>query len=189
MSTLTVVRDRFPKTAMRTLNRQKHNEIVEALQAHAGLVIQSAARVLGNIDEAQDVAQDLAEKLLRSPPGDVRSWPALLKTMAVNASIDRLRRRRDEVEVPELRANDDPEQAMSRGQKAAALTAALASLSARDAALFSLFYLVDLPQADIAHQMEMSRSAVGVALHRVRQRLAQLIDPSLKPETAGEPNS
>lgn len=167
------------------MNPQHHNDLVEALGLHAGLIIQSAARVLGSVDEAQDVAQDLAEKLLRKPPKEVRSWPALLKTMAVNASIDRLRRRRDETAVPELATDQGPEQAISRNEKAAALVSALARLSARDATLFSLFYLADVPQAQIAHQLEMTTSAVGVALYRVREKLAKLIDPSLKPETAG----
>lgn len=171
------------------LNKQQKTEAVEALRIHAGLIIQSAARVLGSVDEAQDVAQDLAEKLLRSPPEGVRSWPALLKTMAVNASIDRIRRRRDETEVPELPGGDDPEQVLGRGEKAAAIREALARLSQRDATLFSLFYLADLPQADIARHLEMNPNSVGVALHRVRQRLAQYIDPSLKPETAGVSSS
>lgn len=170
---------------MRMLNRKQRHESVEALRTHAGLIIQSAARILGSADEAQDVAQDLAEKLLRSPPEDVRSWPALLKTMAVNASIDRIRRRRDETEVPELASDDNPEKALGREEKAAALRRALARLSERDATLFSLYYLSDLPQADIGRQLDMSTNSVGVALHRLRERLAQTLNPSLKSETTG----
>lgn len=174
---------------MRMLNKKRHHEGVEALRTHAGLIIQSAARVLGSVDEAQDVAQDLAEKLLRSPPKDVRSWPALLKTMAVNASIDRIRRRRDETEIPELASEDNPEKAYRREEKAAALRAVLARLSERDATLFSLYYLADLPQADIGRQLDMSTNAVGVALHRLRERLAKNLNPSLQPETAGVASS
>lgn len=178
---------------MRLLNKKRHHESVEALRTHAGLIIQSAARVLGSVDEAQDVAQDLAEKLLRSPPEDVRSWPALLKTMAVNASIDRIRRRREETEVPELASDDNPEKAFGREEKAAALRSALARLSGRDATLFSLYYLSDLSQADIGRQLDMSTNSVGVALHRVRERLAQTLNPtlnpSLQPETAGATRS
>ncbi|MEM1412161.1 MAG: sigma-70 family RNA polymerase sigma factor [Pseudomonadota bacterium] len=178
----------------RTLFRKSkpNRELVEALNAHAGLVIQAAARVLGSVHAAEDVAQDLAEKLLRSPPRDVRSWPALLKTMAVNAAIDRLRRQRKERSLDDVREapanDDDPEQRFERAQKAGALRAAVAQLSERDALLFSLFYLADLSQRDIADQLSMTRSAVGVALHRVRDRLRQQLANTMGAGTAGTPD-
>lgn len=162
--------------------RPDNEEALEALQAHARLVIQSAARVLGNISEAEDVAQDLAERLLRSPPREVRHWPALLKTMAVNASIDRLRRRREEHVEHEPVTDQGPPEAFAQADQARVLRKALAQLSARDAALYSFYYLADLKQADIARQLSMTPSAVGVALHRVRQRLTGLVRAQLNPE-------
>ncbi len=185
MPTQTGVRGIRKPMAVTYRNRHAQAEIVEALQAHAGLIIQSAARVLGSAVEAEDVAQDLAEKLLRSPPGEVRSWPALLKTMAVNASIDRVRRRRAQGEMPELATHVDPSVELDREQKAGALRGAVARLSERDATLFSLYYLADLPQADIARQLDMTPTAVGVALHRARQRLGDLLNPSLNSDDAG----
>ncbi len=166
-------------------DRPQRDEALDALQAHAGLVLRSAARVLGNMDDAQDVAHDIAEKLLRSPPKDVESWPALLKTMAVNRAIDVVRRRRESGEAEEPTTHHGPESHTVQGEQAAALRQALAQLSGRDASLFSLFYLADLPQKDIARQLDMSENAVSVALHRVRQRMCALIDPSLKPEHDG----
>jgi len=182
----TGLRDARERGAAIMSNSERRTELVQALDTHAGLIIQSAARVLGSVDEGRDVAQDLAEKLLRTPPADVRSWPAMLRTLAVNAAIDRLRRRRETAELPETADHDSPEVFVGRAEKAAALRDALSRLSDRDATLFSLHYLADLPQADIGRQLDMSVNAVGVALHRVRQRLAALLDPSLKPETAGD---
>ncbi len=81
-------------TQWRQKGRAKQEDILTALNAHAGLMISSAARILGSLHDAEDIAQDIAERLLRSPPLDIRNWPAYLRTLAVNGAIDRLRKRR-----------------------------------------------------------------------------------------------
>ncbi|MDJ0654417.1 MAG: sigma-70 family RNA polymerase sigma factor [Xanthomonadales bacterium] len=147
-------------------------EAVQALHTHAGLIITTAARILGNMADAEDVAQDIAEKMLRSPPARVGSWAALLKASAANAAIDRIRSRRTEAGHEPPEPAEGPEQVLSDAQRAAALRQAVARLSDRDALLFSLFHFGDLSHKAIAEQMNMSPNAVGVALHRLRQRLA-----------------
>lgn len=147
-------------------------ESVRALNAHIGLIISSAARVLGNLADAEDIAQDIAERLLKSPPTGVRSWPGFLRTMAVNRALDQLRRRRDWSDMEPPGAVGDPESALYDLQRADILRRAIAQLPERDAQMFSLHYLGDLPQVDIADQMNMTANAVGVALHRLRTRLA-----------------
>lgn len=151
----------------------RRDELIEALRAHAGLVLASAVRVVGTLHEAEDVAQDIAERLLRSPPAEVRNWPAYLKTLAVNSAIDRLRRRRPTAEPDDLADAATPETELEAGERAEALRDAIATLSAREATLFSLYYFADLGQAEIGRQLDMTENAVGVALHRVRQRLSK----------------
>lgn len=146
-------------------------EVVDALHAHAGLIISTASRITGNLADAEDIAQDLAEKLLRSPPSKVDSWPALLKTMAVNKALDHLRRRRDWSDLLEPEAITTPEAELSDVERAAALRAAVAGLPEREGMLFSLHYLGDLSQVAIAEQLTMTPNAVGVAIHRLRRRL------------------
>ena len=146
-------------------------ELVHALDKHAGLIIASAARVLGNLPDAEDVAQDIAEKLLRSPPADIRSWPAFLKTMAVNGAMDRLRRRRNWADFCPPHTNAEPEAALYNDQRADVLRRAIARLPERDGELFALYYLGDLTHADIGRRMNMTANAVGVSLHRLRGRL------------------
>lgn len=146
-------------------------ELVDALDAHAGLIVRSAARVLGNIHDAEDTAQEIAEKLLRSPPADVRSWPAYLKTMAVNGALDRLRRRKNWTDFDPPQAIDDPETVLYNQQRAEVLRHAIARLPDRDGQLFALYYFGDLTHADIGKRMNMTANAVGVSLHRLRGRL------------------
>lgn len=146
-------------------------ELVDALDAHAGLIIRSAARVLGDIHGAEDIAQDIAEKLLRSPPADIRSWPAFLKTMAVNGALDRLRHRKNWADFSPPHTNDEPETALYNEQRAEVLRRAIARLPQRDGQLFALYYFGDLTHADIGRRMNMTANAVGVSLHRLRGRL------------------
>ena len=161
------------------MRKRPDADLVEALNAHAGLVLRTAARITGSLTEAQDVAQDLAEKLLRKPPRDVRSWPALLKTMAVNASIDRTRRRREISDSPEPISLEGPDAALEQAERAAALRQALGQLSERDAQLFSFYYFADLSHADIGKQLDMKSNAVAVALHRIRQRLSEFLNNNI----------
>lgn len=161
-------------------------ELVRALDAHAGLIISSAARVLGNLADAEDIAQDIAEKLLKSPPTGIRNWPGYLKTIAVNRAVDQLRRRKDwknleslEDEVDAFAVVDDPESAICTEQRADILRRAIANLPECDGQIFSLYYLGDLAHAEIASQMNMTANAVGVALHRLRARLAADVNTTL----------
>lgn len=153
--------------------RARRDEMIEALRAHAGLILSSAIRVVGALHEAEDVAQDIAERLLRSPPADVRNWPAYLKTLAVNGAIDRLRKRRPTADADDIADTATPETELEAGERAAALRDSIATLSEREAALFSLYYFADLGQAEIGRQLDMTENAVGVALHRIRQRLSR----------------
>ena len=60
----------FRKIEISVAQEDIRAELVAALDAHAGLIIPSAARVLRNLHDAEDIAQDIAEKLLRLPPED-----------------------------------------------------------------------------------------------------------------------
>jgi RNA polymerase sigma factor (sigma-70 family) len=154
-------------------------ELIQALNAHAGLIIASAARVLGNLADAEDVAQDIAEKLLKSCPTHVRNWPAYLRTLAVNKAVDLLRRRKDRGHLASPQVSGDPAASVLNEQRAEVLRRAIASLSERDGRIFALYYFGDFAHCDVAAQMNMTANAVGVALHRIRARLTAEVSASL----------
>ncbi|MEM9688127.1 MAG: sigma-70 family RNA polymerase sigma factor [Pseudomonadota bacterium] len=164
----------------RKLRTARRAELIQALNAHAGLMIATAIRVLGSLHDAEDIAQDIAEKLLRSPPPSVHNWPAYLKTLSVNRAIDRLRQRRPTVGTDDITHSSTPESELEASERADALRDAVATLKQRDATLFSLYYLADLNQAEIGRQLDMTESAVGVALHRIRQRLSSTLRTQLQ---------
>ena len=167
-------------TGWRGLRAARRAELIEALNAHAGIMIATAIRVLGSLHDAEDVAQDIAERLLRSPPSSIKNWPAYLKTLSINRAIDRLRKRRSTLGTDDIADSSTPETQFEADQRARALRDAIATLKHRDATLFSLYYLADLSQSEIGRQLDMKESAVGVALHRIRQRLSDNLRAQLK---------
>lgn len=171
---------RTPKSTAASKRR-----LVCELDTHVGLMIQSAARILGNVADAEDVAQDVAEKLLRSPPneGAVGSWAALLKTAATRRAIDLLRKRKRKPSSMEPAQPPQPADDLDDRARAQALREALADLGERDAQLFSLCYFADLSHAQIGEQLDLSTNAVGVALHRLRGRLKDDLSRRLTPST------
>ena len=175
-STGAIVRDRLSAS-----DADDKAESIRALDAHAGLIIASAARVLGNLTDAEDVAQDIAEKLLKSPPCGIGSWPAYLRTLAVNRAVDQLRgrRRRAAPGLEDREPGGDPEAAAYDEQRAEILRRAISGLPVRDAQLFSLYYFGDLSHGDIAAHLKMTANAVGVALYRIRARLTADVSASL----------
>ena len=67
--------------------------------------------------------------------------------------------------------------------------AALAALGDRDASLFSLCYFGDLSHAEVGEQLGMNANSVGVALHRVRKRLAAEVSRRLGDANDPTPDS
>lgn len=59
------------------------------IQRHYGLVFSTAYRVLGNVEDARDVAQDTFIAYSQKPPqGEVKSLPAWLHRVATNKAIN-----------------------------------------------------------------------------------------------------
>ena len=113
---------------------------------------------------------------------DIRSWPAFLKTMAVNGALDRLRRRKNSMDIEQIQMTDGPEDAVYDEQRADILRRAISRLPERDGQLFALYYFGELTHADIAMRLNMTENAVGVALHRLRKRLTSDVRSLLETE-------
>ncbi len=154
----------------------KADQALDQLQAHMGLVVQTAVRILGSMHDAEEVAQDLAEKLLKKPPNVVENWPAYLKMMATNRALDGIRQRKDFQTNVALVSDNNPERNATQAQQADRLRRAITRLSNRDGELFAMHYLADLGLEEIAEITGSNANAVGVALHRVRSRLADLVN-------------
>jgi RNA polymerase sigma-70 factor, ECF subfamily len=140
-------------------------------------------RIVRNRADADECFQETflaALELSQRQP--VRNWPALLQKLATSRAIDRVRRqlrrrRREEpVEVALAAGNEaDPSCRAEAVELAGALRWGLAQLPSRQSEVFCLHEFGDWSYQQIAEQFGLSVNAVGVMLHRTRQKLQELL--------------
>lgn len=165
--------------------------VAELATLHGPMVFGTAYRILGDVDDARDVQQDVFLNLLSSwvprlKASRVTNWGGYLRVAATRSAITLLRRRRrgNDVFVPleegtaDGKAPDPRRDAINR-QRAEMLRAALAELPEREAQVFALRFFEELSYADIAEQTRLSASRVGVLIHRARKRLRAKLEPCL----------
>jgi RNA polymerase sigma-70 factor, ECF subfamily len=116
---------------------------------------------------------------------EVRDWSALLRHLATVRAIDLLRARcrhrsrtdgRSSAEVVSREAS--PVQDAEASELVERLRAALPNLSQDQAAVFCLSCLENLSYREIGERLGVTTNAVGVLLHRARQRLKELLAPA-----------
>jgi RNA polymerase sigma-70 factor (ECF subfamily) len=158
-------------------------------RAEYGLIVSVIARVLEDVEAAEDVVQGALERAVRLwPERGVPSNPgAWLTTVARRMAIDRLRKaRRDDRLTEELRSDarggmqgaEDPYALLARWpDERLQLVAACChpALSARDRAALTLREVVGLRVAEIAHAFLTSESAMTGRLTRARRRLRERV--------------
>ncbi len=139
------------------------------------VVFRIASRILGQHQDAEDVAQDVfCEVYQLHAKTSVDNWPALLRRMATLRSIDQLRRRRRAVSLEAAQFADtrgDPLDRVVAGELANRLRQAITDLPEQQAAVFSLRYFEGLSNSEIACSLRISLSAVSTALSKARSTL------------------
>jgi len=144
------------------------------VRANGPAVFRAAWRILGQSADAEDVTQEVfleAFRLERS--GSVRSWPAMLRRMAVCRALDRLRRRRPAVSIDDRSPSScaGPEADAIAAELAARVSEAIGQLPEREAEVFCLRYFEDLSNQEIADSLGIQAGAVAAALHKARAKL------------------
>ena len=148
------------------------------------MVYTAAWRVLGNAADAEDVVQDVFTEALRHwKSNKVRNWAGWLRRVAVCRAIDRLRQRRSHApldSIMEPTHSQTPDAVLESKELSGQLRESLQQLSEHEAAIFCLRYFEELSYDEIAKTLNMETAAVGMALHRARARLAELMEPIWK---------
>jgi RNA polymerase sigma factor (sigma-70 family) len=151
-------------------------------ERYGPLVWKTVYKILGNHTESLDCFQDVfAELLERSTPMAVRGWPAFLRWLAVRRALDRLRKR---AAAAKRMAGDDDIATVAAASPAPDTQALWNELMERvrheasclprqQAEAFWLQCVEEMSQAEIGQQLGVSANAVGVLVHRARQRLRQ----------------
>jgi RNA polymerase sigma-70 factor, ECF subfamily len=152
------------------------------VRIHAPLAFDAAWRLLGHAADTEDVVQEaLLDAFRLHARQPVGNWGALLRHLATRRAIDRLRKRRRSALLPlesfDLPApeSEQPESVAAERELAARLRWAIAEISDREASVFSLRYFGELNNGEIARTLGISTDAVGVALHKARKKLKELL--------------
>lgn len=162
----------------------RRSELDAAVAQHGKKVLTLAVYLLGDRQEAEDVAQEVLIRLWKRgdevSPGRIGAW---LVRVTRNACIDRLRRRRTLagqrhevshlVEAELTERSPGPEALARASQLGIRIRRALDELSEPHRSVVILREIQDLSYQEIANALEMTVGNVRVTLHRGRRRLRE----------------
>lgn len=146
-------------------------------EQHGPSVVRIAMRLLGNSEDAEDVAQEVflqVFELQKRQP--ITNWTAILARIATRRSIDALRRRRDVRQLDHEPAIEDSSRLEESRFLVARLRDELAHLPSRQAEVFAMRYFEELDNLSIAAALQMTTSAVSTALGKARSTLTEQLN-------------
>ena len=137
-----------------------------------------ACSILGRSDEAQDMMQDVAERILRRQEDleDVRNMDSFLARAVRNACIDRIRRRRETTpKIPDV--SDD--RSADRWSDRQLVHKALARLPERQRLAVHLKDIEGYSNKELAGILETDETNVRTLLSRGRKALRETIEKEI----------
>ena len=137
-----------------------------------------ACSILGRSDEAQDMMQDVAERILRRQEDleDVRNMDSFLARAVRNACIDRIRRRRETTpKIPDVPDDRSPDRWSDRRL----VHKALARLPERQRLTVHLKDIEGYSNKEIADILETDETNVRTLLSRGRKALRDIIEKEI----------
>jgi RNA polymerase sigma-70 factor, ECF subfamily len=158
----------------------------QIVEQHGPQVWRTTQRLLRHEADAADCFQRTFIAALEfSRKQTVRHWPALLRRIATARALEQLRQRagmrarlscgpeENGVERQMDRKSLGPDGAAQASELAGHLRAALAEIDARQAQVFCLACIEECSYAEIAEQLEITVSNVGVLLNRAKAALRE----------------
>ena len=146
---------------------------------HHKRVLTAAYRITGNLADAEDVTQVVFLRVANGDGTPMTNAGSYLYRAAINGALDLLRRRKAAAMEPLEGAVDaassgwgsSPEKEASGRELGEWLRRAIGELTPRTAEMFTLRYLEDLENREIAVLMGTSKAVVAVTLHHARSKL------------------
>jgi len=147
------------------------------VDTHSRMVLRTAYRLLSNLPDAQDVAQEVFLRLLKNHKrieGDPRPW---LYRVTVNICNDHFRRRTPNAE-PDKRAADpapDPERILGLDERKRLLMEAIGTLGERERAAVVLRDIEGLATREVAEILGVEEVTVRSQISAARVKLAKYV--------------
>jgi RNA polymerase sigma-70 factor (ECF subfamily) len=150
------------------------------MRRHERLVLGTAHRLVGNLEDAQDASQEVFLRLYRNLAKlDAGNLPAWLYRVTVNVCHDARRRRPSTVPVddaPELAAAGDPQQSADQAERRALLLRSLRMLSEKERAALVLRDLEGLSTAEVAGVLGSSVGTVRSQISKARLKMRDFVE-------------
>jgi len=142
-------------------------------------------RIVGNVDDAQDLTQETFIKALQrqSQLKDLDKAAHWLSRIAANTAIDFLRRNKrltftDVAQLADTPVSwdDNPEQSVLRGERKLQLDGGLAILTERERMALLLRDVEDMPANQVAQQMNCSMATVRSHIANARIKFKRYLE-------------
>ena len=147
-------------------------------QKRLDFMFRLACSILGRSDEAEDMMQDVAERILRREGSldEVGNIDAFITRSVRNACIDRLRRRKDTTpKIPEVPDGKSPDRWSDRQL----VHRAMARLPERQRLAIHLKDIEGYSGKEIAEILETDEANVRTILSRGRKTLREIIEKEI----------
>jgi RNA polymerase sigma-70 factor (ECF subfamily) len=146
---------------------------------HYRRVLIAAYRIVGNIADAEDVAQGVFLRIGSTSATEVANAGSYLYRAAINGALDVVRHRQKTAtepldlaaSVPSTAGASSPEAELANRELSQVLRRAVGELPARAAEMFALRYLEDCDNREISKLLGTSAAVVAVTLHQARSKL------------------
>lgn len=152
------------------------------MRQYERLVLVTAMRLLGNIEDAQDASQEVFLRLYRNL-GKVEAesnFSAWLYRVTVNVCHDIGRKRKASVpmeDVPELAsAGNDPQQSATGAERGRVLQMSLRTLSQKERAALVLRDLEGLSTQEVARALGSSEATVRSQISKARVKMRDFVE-------------
>jgi RNA polymerase sigma-70 factor, ECF subfamily len=154
------------------------------VQQHLRRIFLLIYRMVGNVDDAQDLTQETFIKALQRQTQlkDLDRAAHWLSRIAANTAIDFLRRSKryavsDGVELAEMRSHcETPEESLLRGEYRNQLGGGLAMLTERERTALVLRDIEDMPADQVARQMNCSMATVRSHIANARIKFKRYLN-------------
>lgn len=147
-------------------------------QKRLDFMFRLACSILGRSDEAQDMMQDVAERILRRQESleDVRNIDSFLAKAVRNACIDRIRRRKETTpKIPDVPDEKNPDRWNDRQM----VHRALSKLPERQRLAVHLKDIEGYSNKELAYILETDETNVRTILSRGRKALREIIEKEI----------
>ena len=147
----------------------------ELLERHEGVLYAVCLRLVGNRQDAEEIAQDVMLKIFTAIQGfeGRASYKTWLLRIAKNACYDRIKKRATSARYAEAIRNEPQEYSETEYEENRILDL-MQQLEQKDREVLTLRYVADLSLNEVADSAELTLSAAKMRLYRATEKLRKL---------------